>query len=53
VANAQTARPLIRDACSRLTYAGAKLLGVVLNDVSAQHQPYSESYTYKSAELDS
>ncbi len=53
VANAQTARPLVRDACSRLIQVGAKLLGVVLNDVSAQHQRYSESYTYKSARLDS
>ncbi len=52
VANARTARPLVRDACSRLTYAGAKLLGVVLNDVSPQHQRYSESYTYKSTQLD-
>jgi capsular exopolysaccharide synthesis family protein len=52
VANARTARPLVRDACSRLIYAGAKVLGVVLNDVSPQHQRYSESYTYKSAQLD-
>jgi Mrp family chromosome partitioning ATPase len=52
VANARTARPLVRDACSRLIYAGAKLLGVVLNDVSPQHQRYSESYTYKSTQLD-
>ena len=51
VASAQTARPLVRDACSRLMYVGAKLLGVVLNNVSAQHQRYSESYT--SAKLDS
>lgn len=52
VASAQTARPVVRDACSRLTHVGAKLLGVVLNDVNPQHQRYSESYTYESARLD-
>jgi succinoglycan biosynthesis transport protein ExoP len=52
VANAHTARPLVRDACSRLIHVGASLLGVVLNDVSPQHQRYSESYTYKSAPID-
>ncbi|MBV8772634.1 MAG: polysaccharide biosynthesis tyrosine autokinase [Deltaproteobacteria bacterium] len=54
VASAQTAKPLVRETCSRLTYVGAKLLGVVLNNVSPQHQRYSESfhYNYKSASLD-
>jgi polysaccharide biosynthesis transport protein len=45
VVNAQTARPLVRDACSRLIYVRAKLLGVVLNNVNPQHQRDSESYT--------
>jgi polysaccharide biosynthesis transport protein len=44
IANAQTARPLVREACSRLTYVRAKLLGVVLNDVHPRHQRYSQSY---------
>jgi capsular exopolysaccharide synthesis family protein len=44
IANAQTARPLVREACSRLMYVRAKLLGVVLNDVHPQHQRYSQSY---------
>jgi succinoglycan biosynthesis transport protein ExoP len=53
VADAQTAKPLVRDGCSRLMYVGAKLLGVVLNNVSRQHQRYSESFNYDSAPLDS
>ena len=46
VASAQTAKPIVREGCSRLTSVGAKLLGVVLNNVSRQHQPYSESFKY-------
>jgi polysaccharide biosynthesis transport protein len=55
VASAQTAKPLVREGYSRLRYVGAKLLGVVLNNVSRQDQPYSESfnYDYKSTALDS
>jgi len=52
VAGASTARQLVRDACARLTQVGAKLLGVVLNDVSPEYQRYSESYNYRSARLD-
>jgi polysaccharide biosynthesis transport protein len=51
VANGRTPRALVREGCSRLIYARAKLLGVVLNDVNLQHQRYSESYSSYSSKL--
>jgi polysaccharide biosynthesis transport protein len=53
VASAQTAKPLVREGCSRLMHVGAKLLGVVLNNVNRQHQRYSEYFNYDPASLDS
>jgi polysaccharide biosynthesis transport protein len=53
VVSALTAKPLVREGCSRLIYAGAKLLGVVLNNVSPEYQPYRESLNYNSASLNS
>lgn len=53
VANAKTAKPLVREGCSRLRLVGAKLLGVVLNNVSRQHQRYGEYFNYNSVPLDS
>jgi polysaccharide biosynthesis transport protein len=53
VANARTAKPIVREGCARLMYVGAKLLGVVLNNVSLQQQRYSESFNYSSTSLNS
>ena len=44
VASAKTAKKLVRDACHRIFHVGAKMLGVVLNNVDAQQQRYSASY---------
>jgi capsular exopolysaccharide synthesis family protein len=46
VAGSQTARQLARDACSRLAYVGAKIIGVVLNNVNPDHQRYYAPYVY-------
>jgi len=53
VANAKTAKPLVREGCSRLRFVGAKLLGVVLNNVSRQHQRYHDPFNYNTAVIDS
>jgi Mrp family chromosome partitioning ATPase len=47
VVSAQTAKDLVRDACSRLIYVGSKMLGVVLNNVDPQQgRSYAPYYTY-------
>jgi len=47
VVSAQTAKDLVRDACSRLIYVGSKMLGVVLNNVDPeQRRSYAPYYTY-------
>ena len=51
IASAQTARPLVREACSRLIHVGANLLGVVLNNVYPQHQRYSDTYNSYATKL--
>jgi Mrp family chromosome partitioning ATPase len=44
VASAKTAKKLVRDACYRILHVGAKMLGVVLNNVDAQQQRYRAPY---------
>jgi capsular exopolysaccharide synthesis family protein len=44
VASGQTARPLVRSACSRLAQVGAEILGVVLNNID-RHDQYYYNYT--------
>ena len=44
VASATTAKKLVRDACYRMLHVGAKMLGVVLNNVDAKQQRYHASY---------
>jgi len=47
VVGSQTAKQLVRDTCSRLLYVGAKMLGVVLNNVIPEQQNYYASrYRY-------
>lgn len=45
----RTSRPAVREACARLAYAHAKVLGVVLNKVDMRHEDsyygYGEAYT--------
>ena len=44
VASAKTAKKLVRDACYRMLHVGAKMLGVVLNNVDAEQQRYHAPY---------
>ena len=44
VASAGTAKKLVRDACYRIFHVGAKMLGVVLNNVDAEQQRYQAPY---------
>jgi succinoglycan biosynthesis transport protein ExoP len=44
VASAKTGKKLVRDACYRILHVGAKMLGVVLNNVDAQQQRYRAPY---------
>ncbi len=48
IANAQTAKVLVRDACARLVNVGAKILGIVLNDVDpTQRSSYAPYNLYR------
>jgi capsular exopolysaccharide synthesis family protein len=48
VANAETAKTLVRDACHRIFHVSAKMLGVVLNNVAPeQHHHYASYYMYR------
>lgn len=44
VAGAETAKKLVRDACCRIFYVSAKMLGVVLNNVDPEQQRYYAPY---------
>jgi Mrp family chromosome partitioning ATPase len=44
VAGAETAKKLVRDACYRIFYVSAKVLGVVLNNVNPEQQRYYAPY---------
>jgi capsular exopolysaccharide synthesis family protein len=48
VANAQTPKMLVREGCARLLHIGAKIFGIVLNDVDPQQRttyaPYHHLY---------
>ncbi len=47
VVDSETSKRLVRDTCSRLFYVGAKMLGVVLNNVNPQRERYYGSrYLY-------
>jgi polysaccharide biosynthesis transport protein len=46
VTESSTAKPFVRDACTRLSYVGAKMLGVVLNNVDPEYQRYYAPYMY-------
>ena len=46
VANVKTPRTLVREGCARLTSVGAKLFGVVLNDVDPEQRSYAPYYRY-------
>lgn len=50
VASCTTARPLVRDACSRLLNVGAKILGVVLNKADPDSSPYYPAHYLTSCE---
>jgi len=48
VVDSETSKRLVRETCSRLFYVGAKMLGVVLNNVNPEQQPYYASrYLYR------
>jgi Mrp family chromosome partitioning ATPase len=44
VASSHTPRQLVQNACSRLVFIGAKILGVILNRVSAKDLAYPYKY---------
>jgi polysaccharide biosynthesis transport protein len=46
VVSGNTARPLVRGSCSRLLQVGAKILGVVLNNVEEHEQHYYKGSYY-------
>jgi capsular exopolysaccharide synthesis family protein len=46
VSGAQTAKQLVRDACSRLIHVSARILGVVLNNANPELQRYYAPYLY-------
>lgn len=46
VVRAQTPKELARSACSRLTYVGAKVLGIVLNGSEFYHPGHSSNYNH-------
>jgi len=47
VANAQTPKLIVREGCARLLYIGARILGIVLNDVDPQQRSsYAPYYLY-------
>lgn len=46
ISGARTPKQLVRDACTRLMYIGAKILGIVLNEASPELQRY---YYYKAS----
>ncbi len=48
VVDSETSKRLVRDTCSRLFYVGAKMLGVVLNNVNPEQERYYASrYQYR------
>jgi len=50
VIGSKTPKRLVRDTCSSLFYVGAKMLGVVLNNVDPEQQPYyAPRYPYRQA----
>jgi Mrp family chromosome partitioning ATPase len=46
VSGAQTAKQLVRDACSRLLHVSARIVGVVLNNANPELQRYYAPYLY-------
>ena len=44
ISGARTPKEIVRDACARLIYIGAKVLGIVLNEASPELQRYYHRY---------